>query len=112
MAQPAYEADAATIANGASQSSIINVRGRDVVGVQMPAAFTGTAITFTASFDGATFQALYDTAGNAVSYTVAASRYIQIPRGTLGGMQALRLVSGSAEGAGRTVQVILQPHVD
>lgn len=117
MAHPAYEAVAVTIANGEAVSTTVNVRGRDVVGIQMPADWTAAGMTFQASFDGATFYNIYDTGGTELSYTVADDRYIPVERGKLHGMQALKVRSGTSgtpvnQGGARTLYVILQPHVD
>lgn len=99
----------ATIANGQTVSGPVACEGMDVVALQLPAAFTGVAITFQASADGVLYQAVYDDAGAAVSLTVAQGRYVVINTltKTLRGMRFLKVVSGSAEGAARSVQVVL-----
>lgn len=97
----------AAIANGATTSSTIDLYLYDFIGLQMPAAFTGVTMTFTGSQDGITFTPIFDSAGAAVSYTVAPNRYVMVnfnhfnlfPR-------FIQLVSGAAEGAARTVLVV------
>ena len=76
----------AIIADGETTSNAIDCREHWIVGFQFPAGFDGVALTFLASgaadptnpnaFDGGTYRAVYDDAGNAVSLTVAASRYV------------------------------------
>jgi hypothetical protein len=97
-----------TIANGAQLSSEINTGGMALVGLYLPAALTGTAITFQASStSGGTYLDVYNSAGQ-VSYTVAPSRYIAIDPKDFQGMIYLKLKSGSAEGAARTITVSLK----
>jgi hypothetical protein len=99
----------AQIANGQTVSSAVNCDGLDVVALQLPAAFTGVAITFQGSADNVLYQQIYDDAGAAVSLTVAQGRYVVINTLTkqLRGMRFLKIVSGSAEGAARVIQVVL-----
>jgi|WetSurMetagenome_2_1015567.scaffolds.fasta_scaffold219111_1 hypothetical protein len=98
----------ASIANGGTESSALNLKGFSLAGIFMPAAFTGTAISFKAStaIDG-TFEPVYNSSG-AVSYTVAASRYVAIDPKDFQGIQFLKVVSGSAEGAARTLTLSLK----
>lgn len=92
-----------TIASGQTVGSVMNTGGQVLCGILMPAAFTGTTITFqVCNTSGGTFQPLYNSSGQ-VSYTVAASRYIAIDPKDFYGVAFLKLVSGSSEGATRTV---------
>lgn len=75
-------------------------------GFILPAAFTGTAITFQVSVDGDTFVALNDSSG-AVSLTVAQGKGYALPASVMG-FRWLKFVSGSSEGADRTIQVMLK----
>jgi hypothetical protein len=96
----------ATIANGATTSSAISVRSYSLFQLLLPAAFTGTTITFTTSGDYAgTYQALYDNTGTAVSLTVAAGRNLDLPS-ALASSAFFKIVSGSAEGAARTLSIV------
>lgn len=93
------------IANGATESGAITTGGQCLCGVLMPAAFTGTAITFEASsaVDG-TYVPVYGSAGASVlSYVVGTSRYIAIDPKDFQGIEFLKIKSGSAEGAARTL---------
>ncbi len=94
---------AVVIANGAQESAVIPTGGFSLCGILFPAAFTGTAVTFEAcaTVDG-TYVPVYNAAG-AVSYTVGTSRYVAIDPKDLQGIQFLKIKSGSAEGAARTL---------
>lgn len=100
---------AVTIANGGTVSSDIICNGLALVGIQLPAALTGIALTFKGSVDGTTFQPIYDTtSGTALSYTVAAGHYVAVDPAPFQGLKALQIVSGSAEGAARSFTVSLK----
>lgn len=91
------------IANTATETNAIATSGLSLVGILMPAAFTGTALTFEAcaTVDG-TYVPVYNSAG-AVSYTVAASQYIAIDPKDFYGIMFLKIKSGSTEAAARTL---------
>lgn len=101
-----------TIAITAATSDAKRVTGGVIVGLLMPAAFTGTTITFTASDTfGGTYGPVYDSDGNQVSLAVAASRRIGLS-GTeadaLSPWPFLKIVSGSNEAAERLVKITLR----
>ena len=87
----------------------LDMRGKTLVGLIMPAALTSTAITFTASetADG-TFTALYDTSGTEISITVAASRYILIDPVDFASIRFLKIVMGSGEAEDRTITAVMR----
>lgn len=95
----------ATILSGATDSDVIDLAGRTLCGISMPAAFTGTALTFKIDNGGSTYQLMADGAGADVSKTVAASKYIKLNPSDFAGVDKLKLVSGSAEGADRQIVV-------
>lgn len=99
-----------TIANGAQSSSLVKLNGFALVGISTPAALTGTAITFeSCDVTGATCVPLkVTTSGTALSYTVTTSSYYAIDPAPFQGVQYLKLKSGSAEGAARTLVVSLK----
>ncbi len=97
-----------TIANGATLSSAADLTGYALVGIIMPAAFTGTSITFSMSDDGTTFYAITNAGGTALSATVAASKCILFTPGDFVGVRHLKLTSGSAEGGARTIKLIMR----
>lgn len=100
---------AVTIANGVATSSAIATKGLTLVGVQLPAAFTGTTLTFTGSVDGVTYQPVYSTiSGTALSYTVAQGHYVAVDPIPFYGLAYIKLVSGSSEGGARSFSVLLK----
>ena len=66
------------ILNGASLSGAIGCEGRDVVAIITPGTVAGTQFTFQASADNATWSNVYDDAGNELTITMAASRYVSL----------------------------------
>jgi len=99
-----------TIANGQTASSEVDLEGFVLVGFETPAALTGTAMTFTvASAAAGTHKALKTSGGSALSFTVAASGYYSVDPVNFWGVRILKLVSGSAEGAERTLTLHLMP---
>lgn len=103
----------ATIANGQSLSDAIDLGERRAVRIVMPAGWTAAALTFQSSYDGTTFNDLYDESGNEVSYTVAAGRSVRLPVGDWLGVRYLKIRSGSSgtpvnQGAARSLVVVAQ----
>lgn len=95
-----------TIANGATLSDAVDLSGYVLVGLIIPAAFTGTTITFSMSDDNATFYGINNAGGTALSATVAVSKCILFTPGDFVGIRHLKLTSGSAEAAARTIKLI------
>jgi len=90
-----------TIANGATASAVVTTKGMQLVGCQMPPAFTGTSISFVAATTlTAAYQPMHNTSG-LLSYSVAANRYVNISPTEFAGVQFFKIVSGSTEGAAR-----------
>lgn len=109
-----------TIANGATVSAAVDLGGHMLCGIQMPAAFTGTTISFQASTTppdysrdasgpAPTFVPVHDAAGAAVTYTVGASRYVAFDPAIFSGIRQLKIVSSLTELAARTLIVALRP---
>lgn len=93
---------AASIAAGQSLSGVISGSGMDLVGIQMPAAWTAAGITFQISGDGVTYGNVYDDAGTEVAITgPAAGRYVAIGTSTklLRGVRFLKVRSGTSGAA-------------
>lgn len=99
-----------TIANGAQSSSVIKLNGFALVGIKTPAALTGTAMTFEAcDADGSNAVPVkVTTSGTALSYTVTTSSFYAIDPTPFQGIQYLKIKSGSAESAARTLVVSLK----
>lgn len=90
-------------------SATINTGGMALCGVFIPAAFTGTAITFLASHDGTNFVPVKSTtSGSALSYTVAQGQFNAIDPKDFNGIQYLQIKSGSSEAAARTLVASLK----
>ena len=98
-----------TIANSGTVSTAANLLGMRLVGIITPAALTGTELTFQASTDNSTFTAMYDENGAAIAVTVAASRWTVPVFTSFLGVPYLKIVSGSAEAAERTITLIVRP---
>ena len=100
------------IDNGETVSGEVDLEDYTAVAVMMPAAFTGTAITFQASdVSGGTFYEVTDGAGAAVSVVVSNEEIISITEAkkeALAPLRFIKLVSGSTEGAERTLKLLLK----
>jgi hypothetical protein len=98
-----------TIAVSTTVSAAVDLLGFTLVGLILPAAFTGTAITFQVSDSLAgTYVPLRDATGAAVSVTVAQGTAAVLDPTTFAGWRFVKLVSGSAEAADRTVKLALR----
>lgn len=95
-----------TIANGGTVSSVLHTNGKRIAGIDLGAALTSTALSIQNSVDGATFRAAYDSAGNAISWTVAQGHFLKFDP-PLTGYSHVKLVAGSTEGGARTLTVAL-----
>jgi len=95
----------ATIATSGTVSSAVDFRAAAFGGIALPAAFTGTALTFQVSADNTTYQALNDRYGAAVSMTVAQGKSYPLPT-ELAGWPWFKIVSGSTEGGNRTIVIV------
>mgnify|MGYP007071589557 CR=1 FL=1 len=100
-----------TIAASGTTSAAINLSGLQLVAIDMPAAVTGSSLTFTASMtiDG-TYDAITEV-GGATNYTLtmAASKWTPVDLRVFAGVPFLKLVSGSTEAATRTFNLICRP---
>ncbi len=93
------------IASGQQESAAISCAGFVLCGILLPAAFTGTTLTFEASssFAGTYVPVKNTTSGTALSYTVAQGTYAALDPKDFQGISFLKIKSGSAEGAARTL---------
>jgi len=105
-----FPAKTVTIANGQQSSSVIALDGFALVGIYLPAAFTGTALTFEAcdTAAGTFLPVKAGTGGSALSYTVAQGTFVAIDPKDFQGIAFLKIKSGSAEGAARTLKCALK----
>ena len=101
------------IANGQTVSAAFQLGGRRIGAIRTPAALTGVALTFQASdAEGGTYLPVWADAA-AVSLVVAPSRHIALTldeSNALASCDWVKLVSGSAEAAERTLSVV--PEID
>jgi hypothetical protein len=99
----------AAIASGQTVSGAIDLKGLSLVGVHLPASFTGTTLTFQAAETLAgSFGAVYKD-GADLSVAVAAGKYVVLNPADFAGVRFLKVVSGSAEGAARTLTLAIRP---
>jgi hypothetical protein len=98
-----------SIASGQTASGVIDLAGTTLCGIHLPSAFTGTSVTFQAApTAGGTFQTV-QRSGADFSLPVAAARYIGLNPSDFAGVQFLKIISGSAEAAARTLTLAVRP---
>ena len=97
-----------TIASGQTVSNAVNCLGTVLVGIQTPAALTGTSLTFQVSDAGVTFFDYYNAAGNQVTVAMSVDKRIGLLPADFAGIQYIKLVSSSAEGAERKFTLIFR----
>lgn len=95
------------IDNGQTKSGGADLQGLIPVGVFLPASFTGTTLTFEASYNGTDYFPVHS-AGSVLSKTVAQGTFCRFDPNDLVGIRFLKLVSGSTEAATRTLYVALR----
>lgn len=110
-----------TIPPNQTISGVVDLGTHHLVAIEMPEAFNGTTITFqakakreedpdkTGGVAGEDWDDVYDSAGNAISFTVAAARMV-VPTAAhaaaLAPLRYIRLVSGTAQNPGREFRII------
>ena len=109
----AIETKTATIDNGASLSGVVDLGGRKLVAIVMPASWTAASLTFQASPDGVTYYNVYDGATER-ALVVAASYYSALNIGDWVGFRYLKVRSGTSgtpvnQGGARTLTLVIQP---
>ena len=109
----AVERKTAVIASGASLSGAVDLGGRKLVAIVMPAEWTAAGMTFQASPDGVTYYNVYDNATER-ALTVGANYYSALSIGDWVGVRWVKLRSGTAgtavnQAAERTITLVVQP---
>lgn len=84
-----------TILSGAALSDALNLQGRNITGILLPAGWTAAGITMSVSLDGTTYADLYDAAGE-YALTAAASVFIGLNIAQLMGFNYVKLRSGTS----------------
>lgn len=94
------------IPNGSTTSNEINLYNYNSgIAIELPSAFTGTSIAIHGSIDGTNFMPIYiDNVALSIAY-VASSIHVISPS-KLFGVERIKLVSGSSEGAERSFKVV------
>lgn len=95
-----------TIASSGTTSGAIDLQGLVLCQIIMPAAFTGTGLTFSSSWDDVTYQVLYNSSNSALSLTVTASRNYDLAPQDFCGCRFLKLISGSTELGNRVIGLV------
>ena len=96
----------AVIANGGTVSAAVDLGDMSLCGLIVP-TMTGTALTFQVSVDGSAYYVLHDSTKTAVTVTVdGTARAFYLTPQIFAGWRYVKVVSGSAEGAERTIKVI------
>jgi hypothetical protein len=91
------------IANAGQVSNAVDIGGSVLVGLFLPAAFTGTSVTFQAA---TTLNGTYGTVqSGGADYTVNVTqgKYAAVDPTVFSGLRYIKVVSGSAEGGNRTI---------
>ena len=103
---PIYTTNAVTIASGQTTSGSIDLQGSGLVAMIMPAAFTGTAVTFQISPDDVTYYDLYNTNNTQLSASITQGRaYLFVP-GDFVGVRYLKVKSNASEGGSRIITLL------
>jgi hypothetical protein len=101
-----------TIASGQTTSGAVDLAGYVLVGIRLPSSFTGTALKISESATfGGTYQNVYLPSTSAdLSLTVAQGKSIpiEVPANLLP-WRFIKIISGSAEAADRTITLIVRP---
>ena len=101
-----YNYQTVTIANGEADSDAINLQGATVVGIQMPAAFTGATVAVLESQTiGGTYRPI-NLLGESTTYTATVNTTIAIPPANTSCAQFVKIRSASNEGGARSLVVI------
>lgn len=93
-----------TISSGQTKSNALKLYGTTPVVVEMPAAITGTSLSFEGSIDGGTTFTPINTSTGALTYTVAASNCYVLNPANFCGFDEVKLVMAS-QGADRTIKI-------
>lgn len=100
----------AAIASGQTVSEAVDLAGTTLVGIQLPVALTGTALSFQAATSlGGAYQQMIDGNGNALSKTVSQGKFLTLSPAEFAGVQFLKVVSNASEGASRALELVTRP---
>lgn len=108
--QSAREKTTLTIPAGSSTSNSYELGGTHLIGILMPATFTGTKLTIKGSIDGTNFYEVYGSdSGTAKEIKVSAGKFIAIENNYDNPFNFIQLVSNSTEASDRILTIICHP---
>lgn len=109
--QKVYTERPANIAISTSTSAALNLASSGervtIVGIETPAALTGTALTFTVSNDDSTYLPLYDAGGILVTIPVGTSRHIALDPADFMSVGWVKVVSNATESGARVIKLLV-----
>ena len=113
MSYRVYSSPTATIALNQTKSGEVDTRGLHVIGIQLPASFTGASISLERAKDsGGTFGPVQNVSGLGLySVPCTAGQYIPLDPVVTLGIQFLKVVSNASEGGSRAIEVVCVPVV-
>ncbi len=97
-----------TVLISTTTSSVLDLRGKVLVGLTMPSAITSTAITFQGSNDNVTFKQMTSATGTTLSCTVAANKHVCFVSNDFASVRYLKLIMGTTEVAARTIIAVMR----
>ncbi len=98
-----------TIASGETESDAIDTSGLVIIGIETP-TLTSSTLTFKVlSRDGVTYVPVSDDAGTLYDVTISRVGYSALDPSVMVGLQQLKIVGDSAEGADRTLRIVMRP---
>ena len=105
MSNPSNYIDA-TIDQDETTSGAIDLNGKKMVGLELPASFTGASVSFTECRSSAgTFRAVYKDDGSLYAPTVV-DGYVALDPAVMVGCAYVKIVSASSEAAARTLTAV------
>ena len=100
-----------TFADNATESGAVDLLDKltadeAVVGVEVPAGFVGTGITFLNSLDKTNYRDVLQTDGTPYALVVAADSYVQMDPVATKGFSSIKLVADSQTGGPLTLNLV------
>lgn len=105
----------ATIISGTALSAAVPLGASTLTAISMPSGWDAAGLSFQGSPDGGTtWQEIVDTTNTAISFTVAAGTFIQVPSANWYGMNMIKVRSGTSgspvnQTATRALTLICRP---
>lgn len=96
-----------TINNTEQESTVVAMEDYAGAAVLIPAAMTGAMLDVQGSHDGENFYNIYDKDGTQIQITALINTWRELPPAIFA-FPYIRFVSAAAEGAARTLEVVLK----